>query len=294
MAEHLLPAIDRRYEFMLRAAGELAKTAWKLIDAQAVTMKRKPDGTCVTNVDTTLNDQLIQMVGDQFSGDLVWGEEASNSDKGDLNAAEKRWLWVADPIDGTNKFWKAIEAGDLTKVNTTILIAGFAPGETAPSISLISNPFNRQTQMLSASSGGAIYHDLGNRMNRPVVVPPDGPHSIAEVHRYDQNSWPEAPFDMTVMRRMMPLARRANLPLGFASVVLGDVDLGAFPGDQPHDVVAGAHIVHQAGGSVGTLAGEQYEAVDWRVAPIRGLVVANNDDLRADFLRHLQAPHAVA
>lgn len=292
MSEYLSTAVERRYSFMLRAAGEMAKTAWRLIDAGTVTAEKKPDGTTVTSVDTTLNRQLIDMVAAELPRDLVWGEEASNSDKGNISLAENRWLWVTDPIDGTNKFWKAIQSEDLSKVNTTILIAGFAPGETTPSVSVISNPFNRQTAMLSAHHGGAFYHDLGSHTMRPVHVAPEGPSRIAHVQRYDQNSWPEAPYDMTVMRHMMPFARRANLPLGMASIAFGDIDLGAFPGDQPHDVAAAAHITHQAGGSAGSLEGEPYEAVDWRVAPVHGLVVAHNDELRNDFLNRLRPQHA--
>lgn len=91
--------VQYRYEFMEAAARALGNHALDMVQGE-VTMRLKPDGSKVTDVDETLNRMLMELTHHYFPQDLVWGEEASNSEKGDLEAAASRWLWIADPIDG--------------------------------------------------------------------------------------------------------------------------------------------------------------------------------------------------
>jgi fructose-1,6-bisphosphatase/inositol monophosphatase family enzyme len=92
------------------------------------------------------------------------------------------------------------------------------------------------------------------------------------------------------MGDMMPHARRINHSLGFVAVALGDADLGGFPGPTyPHDVVPAGHIVHQAEGAVQSLTGEAFNDIEWRVFPIQGVVLANNNELADEFVATLPA-----
>jgi len=290
MSEQIFNSVEQRRQFMRQSARALGSRAWELIGQGGITAQRKPDGTIVTSVDIDLNNQFIEMIGAEFPHDLVWGEEASNSEKGNVSLADKRWTWIIDPIDGTRGFWRCVRNKSFSDSNTTILMSAFAPGETTPTLSLISNPFNRQPSLIATDPTGAYYRTKRSKEERRILVPDDGPRRIADVERYDENSWDGAQPDLRNMGKMMPFARRINHPLGFVAVALGDADLGAFPGplSQPHDVSAAAHAVHMAEGSAGTLEGAAYYETDWRL-PVRGVVLANNDTLREDFVVKLRS-----
>jgi len=100
--------VEKRYDFLKRAAVHLGGRAVEMTRGELV-IEIKPDGSEVTNIDETLNHEFIEMTQREFPRDLVWGEEASNSEKGDIHAADKEWLWILDPNDGTKKLIEAYQ-----------------------------------------------------------------------------------------------------------------------------------------------------------------------------------------
>lgn len=284
---------ERHYDFMMDAAHHLGRQAWKMISSREVTMQLKPDGTKVTTADVALNERFIEMVEQQFPGELVWGEERSNSEKGDLEAADRDWMWLIDPIDGTSGFWRACENRRFEDCTATTMITGFAPGETTPTLSVIHNPFYRPKQTISANPEGTFFQNKHLQQPVRVRVQP-GPTTLnatsGGVERFEGNSWPGSVPNLNNMNHFMPRARRINHALFMGCVALGDADISAFPGpSHPHDVSPGALIVHNAGGSVVTMTGERYEDVDWRAGPINGCVGANNDELARAFVERIAA-----
>lgn len=284
---------EQHYAFMMNAAHRLGHQAWKMIGNREVTMRLKPDGSKVTDADVALNNMFIDMVEREFPGELVWGEERMNSPKGDLEAADKQWMWLIDPIDGTSGFWRSYESRRFEDCTATTMITGFAPGETTPTLSVIHNPFYRPKQTISANPDGTFFQN--KHLQQPIAVRVQaGPTSLGAssggVDRFESNSWPGSVPNLNNMNHFMPRARRINHALFMGCVALGDADISAFPGpSHPHDVSPGALIVHNAGGAVVTMKGERYEDVDWRVGPISGCVGANNEELAQAFVERVAA-----
>lgn len=286
--------IDRRYDFMMEAVNTLGREAWKRIN-DGLEMQLKPDGTKVTTADIALNDRFIELVEASHPNDLVWGEERSNSEKNDLTAADKQWMWLIDPIDGTSGFWRSYQQQKFDDCTANIMITGFAPGETRPTMSVISNPFNRDPIVLSAVRGLTLMKT--KRLQSPQTIhlgsgsaaQAQRPQTVEEVGRYEENWWPDSTPDLRRINRLMPSARRINHPIFMGSVALGDVDLCAFPGpSHPHDVAPGALIAHNAGAEVRALDGSYYSEIDWRHDPINGVVATTNRALAQDFLEKLE------
>jgi 3'-phosphoadenosine 5'-phosphosulfate (PAPS) 3'-phosphatase len=267
--------VQYRYEFMEAMVRTLGAQALEMLKGE-ITMRPKPDGSNVTNVDEALNQTLLGLTHRYFPHDLVWGEEASNSEPGDLEAAEHSWLWIADPIDGTNKLWRAYEARDFSDCNSTVLLSGFAPGATMPTMSAAYNPFRREQLLVTAGPNGA-YASTSMSLDRQRLTVADGPADIEAVTRYEHPTWEEG---LRPLGEVFPHAHRIKYQIRMASVALREVDVSAFPMPaHPHDVVPGAHIVHAANGSVQSLTGRFYEEIDWRVDPVDGVIVTPNTEL---------------
>ncbi len=280
---------QRRYECMMESAEALGGLALRMIQGD-ITMTLKPDGTKVTSADEALNREFIERIGADFPDDLVWGEEESNSRKGDLDLADRRWLWTIDPIDGTTGFWRCYTQKRFRECKATTLISGFAPGETTPTISVVHNPFQDQQTTLSANPDGVYYQTSFAPVSRQIEMDRGGPKTLQQVRRFEQNSWPGARPDLGEVPQMIPYARRVNHQLFMAAVALGDIDLGVFPGpSHPHDVAPGTHIVNRAGGTVRSLKGEEYDQIDWRIYPINGVLCAATPELADGFLERLAA-----
>ncbi|HET6746590.1 MAG TPA: inositol monophosphatase family protein [Candidatus Saccharimonadales bacterium] len=275
--------LSKRYEFMEATVRALGDRACEMVKG-TVTMCRKADGSKVTDVDETLNQLLLDRVARQFPNDLVWGEEASNSEKGNLDIADQQWLWITDPIDGTNKLWRSYERGDFGDCNSTVLLCGFAPGMKEPIISAVYSPFQRKQMLAMAGLGGATFVTSADPRPRKLTIS-GGPQHLKDVDRYEYSSWGES---LRPLESMMPSARRIRHQLRMASVALRDTDISAFPApSHPHDVVPGAHIVQAAGGAVRSLEGHSYEDIDWRMDPVGGVVAAATPALANELVEHL-------
>lgn len=281
-----MTSIIHQQDAMVSAMGLLSRRLHELVASdEPITMHLKPDGSKVTSADIELNQMFNDYITEACPSDAVRGEELSTSEEFDLNSTTQG-LWVIDPIDGTNGFWRDYGNRHFKSSNTTIQLAWFAPGEKAPTLSMVRAPLNEmQPELLAVPSG--VYYGSASHDVRKRVVTPHGPRALQDVARYDKNFWEGVDLAYDSIEDFFPYARRINHPLGYAAVALGDCDLGMFPGTHPHDIAPNAHIVHQAGGVVRTLAGESYDDVDWRVEPTAGVLVTGNDALADAFLDKL-------
>jgi len=284
--------LDARYEFMMDSVRRLGELAWQHIN-DGIQMHLKPDGTKVTTADIALNEAFIGMVEHSHPGDLVWGEERSNSEKNNTDEADKNWMWLIDPIDGTSGFWRSYENNkNYEDSHATIMVTGFAPGEKQPTMSVISNPFIKPEVKISAVHGKTLYDNGWWFPAREIEVKRRwryGPVTKLEnVIDYEENWWPGSLPDLRNLGDYMPEARNLDHPLFLGSVALADVEISAFPGpSNPHDVAPGALIVHNAGGTVRTFSREDYANVDWRVFPINGVVAAQTPELADELVAKL-------
>ena len=86
---------------MLRLAVELADEARAFVRPRfrsRVSIEEKSDGTPVTEVDTALEARLRDRIHARFPEHGIIGEEGGGQ-RGDAD-----WVWVLDPIDGTQSF----------------------------------------------------------------------------------------------------------------------------------------------------------------------------------------------
>lgn len=273
------PEAIRRYDFMMGSVHRLGATAWSMIKSGDVTLEYKADSTKVTSVDKRLNKEFISEVEERFPQDIIWGEEESNAEKGDLNLVNDRWLWLIDPIDGTSGFYRGYQTKYFEKTNATIMVTGFAPGESIPAISVIHNPFQRQTMTISAHGNMAYYQTSDNQKQKLLMIKREtAVKRILNVQRFEQNDWRGCVPDLSRFREVMPAhARMIHHPLFMGAVALGDVDVSVYPGpSHPHDVAPGALIVHNAGGDVRTFDNQTFYDVDWRKGPISGTVCSGH------------------
>lgn len=263
-------------------------------------MDYKPDGSKVTTADTALNDYYIELMAEYFPEDLIWGEEGcsvaegENGYRGDLEAADKKWMWLLDPIDGTSGFWRAYQNDDTSNCTSAVMITGFAPGATTPTLSAVHSPFMRHPFTVVASDHfGTEYYTTRSPLPHLAKLHQPGPESVEQVERFEENYWKGSKPDLRAMADMMPYARKvrtSSIGAAMSRLALGDIDIVAFPGPaNPHDVSPGALIAHKAGAVVQTLEGQPYEEVDWRIGPIAGVVVTQNAKLGKDFLEKLAA-----
>lgn len=91
------------------ARAEIAAFAETLADAARAVARRefrashevqyKADGSPVTPADREVEETLTTLIRDRFPGHAVIGEEL-----GRTGAADARWRWALDPIDGTKNF----------------------------------------------------------------------------------------------------------------------------------------------------------------------------------------------
>ncbi len=285
--------IDKRYDFMMGSVRALGELAWQMIHDKNVIKRKKPDNTWVTNVDETLNDTFIEWAGQEFPGDLVWGEERSNSVKNDLAMADKHPLWIIDPIDGTKGFVRSYETDRFTENTSSIMVTHFMPGETVPTMSAIYNPFQDQKVLISAHRGKTFFETSAAPEPEVQTVDRDrAPRTLSEVRRFEQTHWKVATPDLDRFQELVPRARIASHQLFMGSVALGDVDVSVFPGpSNPHDVAPGALILHNAGGDVRTFANEPFEQVDWRRYPINGTVGTVHPRLGHEVVRAVMDRH---
>lgn len=277
--------IERRYDFLRNTHVELGHIALEMAQGE-VPVEYKEDESPVTSIDTLLNKKFIQMIESEFPGDLVWGEEEANSEVGDTLAADRDWVWIIDPIDGTKKLVEALQAKKLGQCTTTMLAAAFAPGETSPTISGVYSPFQRKKLMVSTSPhSGTELWTPGHR-SRQIIVP-QGPMELDDVNRYEYSSWGKG---LKKLDEIMPLARRVRTQTRMASVALGDTDITVVPNpSHPHDVLPGAHSVMKAGGTIVSLKGESYEDIDWRVDPVGGVIATVEPVLAHQLVERLAA-----
>lgn len=300
MEHTYLIELQRRHDFIKEAAELLGKRALRLFHSRKITMDYKPDGSKVTTADLALNEYYIELMAEHFPDDLIWGEEGYNisdgefGSRGDLEAANRRWMWLLDPIDGTSGFWRAYESDDTSNCTSAVMITGFAPGATTPTLSAVHSPFMRhQTTTVASDHFGTEYYTTRNDVPRLVKLRGLGPASIEQAERFEENYWQGSTPDLRVMADMMPYARKvrtSSVGAAMSRLALGDIDIVAFPGPaNPHDVSPGALIAHKAGAVVQTPEGQPYTEVDWRVGPIAGMVATQNAALGQDFLRKLAA-----
>ena len=97
-----MPSPDLLSRIAAAKAAVLAQTELLHREFGRAESKWKHDGTRVTAVDVAISENIFRELGAQFPADQYLSEELAETDS--PVAVTERFVWVLDPIDGTNNF----------------------------------------------------------------------------------------------------------------------------------------------------------------------------------------------
>lgn len=193
----------------------------------------KDDKTIVTIADKEINDLVIRRVHERYSDHDIDGEEASH------RANQSLYVWVCDPIDGTNPFAMEIPI-------SVFSLALVKDGESL--VGVVYDPFNKK--MYSAQKGGGAFCN-----DRPIHV---SDQTLEPTSRINFDWWSAAEYNiMPVIHKMTKETGAYALSPGSTThmamkVADGSFVASIFPGAEGKnvDIAAAKVIVEEAGGKV--------------------------------------------
>lgn len=256
--------------------GDLTLLAAAVRDAGALALEHfrrsgrswtKDDGTPVGEADLAVDALLRERLA-SARPDYGWLSEESGDDSVRL---QHRRVWVVDPIDGTRSF---LEGGD----QWTVVAALVEDGRpiAAQVLRPLSGEHFQARRGHGATCNGQPIAVSGRRKlaGARLVVP----RSILKPGRW-ADPWPPVDVGMAT-----------SIALRLCKVATGDYDGAlAVGGKSDWDLAAGDLIVHEAGGRVTDLAGDDMVYNRPRTRQ-KGLVAAG-PGLIGDMLRHARGYH---
>lgn len=198
----------------------------------------KSDGTRVTAVDVAISEAIFRELGAQFPADQYFSEELAETDA--PLPATARFVWMLDPIDGTNNFALGIP-------HCAIALALFEAGR--PVYGVVYD-LSRRTLMHGGPGFGV--HD-GERTPR-VSTAAFSRETLVGFH---------SPFDKTLLPQATGVISQFKIRgLGSATLHLAYVAAGLLDGCVDYnvkiwDLAAAIPLVLAGGGEVRFLNGEQ-------------------------------------
>jgi myo-inositol-1(or 4)-monophosphatase len=237
--------LSRRLEGAVREAGALALDLFRKPVKSWIKGKNSPVSEIDIAVDDLLKDRLYR--ADPRYG---WLSEETADDRGRLDA---RRVWIVDPIDGTRAYLAGMVdwsiAAALVEDGRPVLAAVFAPAS--------------EEMFLASRAGGATRNGIPIRAREGDVF--EGAR-VAGPQRYVERLAKLHPG-------LIGVPKIHSLALRIARVAEGAIDVALAGGNgQDWDLAAADLLVHEAGGTLTTVAGEHltYNRAD----PVHGALVA--------------------
>jgi myo-inositol-1(or 4)-monophosphatase len=246
-----------------RQAGEIIVRSLSRLDSLAVSTKGRND--FVTDVDRAAEREIIAIIRKAYPQHAILAEESGRS-------GENETEWIIDPLDGTTNFVHGFPV-------FAVSIACQHRGRLEHGV--VFDPMRQE--FFTASRGvGAHLENKRIRVSKQRTL--DGA-LIATGFPYRSNRR-HADVYLAMMKAVMEqtagIRRPGSAALDLAYVAAGRVDGYWELGLSPWDTAAGALLVQEAGGRIGTLTGEEYRH--------QGNVVAGTPKVYAALLETL-APH---
>ena len=211
-------AVLNQSELMLRELGR-ATSSWK------------GDGTRVTAVDIAISENIFRELATQFPEDQYFSEELTDS--GAPLPVTSPYVWVLDPIDGTNNFALGIP-------HCAIGLALLAHGE--PVFGAVYDLAGRQ--LIHGGPGQGVF--CGDRPAR-LRCTALGPQSMIGFHSpYDKNYAPHA----TLLAGNYKLRGLGSSTLHLAYVAAGLLDAVVDHNVKVWDIASAVPLVLAAGGKL--------------------------------------------
>jgi myo-inositol-1(or 4)-monophosphatase len=212
----------------------------------------KPDNTPVTNVDISINQQIIDEIHRAYPSDRILGEELSKD-------GDSGFTWVVDPIDGT-------QALGIVPTSTTCIARTDSDGQ--PLFGLI---YNAATDELFAAVQGSPSTLNGRELHVSTKSAVKGSYIFLGSRMPNSVATNGIVYDRLESQGAKVLNMR-SLSFGCVMVAAGKAE-GAFIGVKtPFEAASVKLIVQGAGGKVSDLYGNEPGRLD---GEIRGLVVSN-------------------
>lgn len=208
------------------AAGEIARAHWFAASETAL----KPDGSALTEADTGIESRLREIIADRHPDHGILGEEFGAA------GAERDFVWVLDPIDGTRQFSARL-------MNFGVLIALCHAGR--PILGIIDQP------LAGARFAAAIGH--GATLNgTAITASATRALSRATLAIANPASFPEDMREATgAIAQGARLAVYDGGCLAYGALARGQVDLCLNGPDlDPYDICALVPVVTEAGGMI--------------------------------------------
>lgn len=222
-----------------RRAGEVIVRSLPRLDSIQVATKGRND--FVSEVDRAAEREIIGIIHRLYPDHAFLAEESGESGTGDT-------VWIIDPLDGTTNFLHGFPV-------FAVSIACQIKGRVEHGV--VYDPM-RQEIFTASRGGGAFLDDRRIRVSKQRGL--EGA-LIATGFPYSSNTkYLDAYIEMMkqVMVSTAGLRRPGAAALDLAYVAAGRVDAFWEIGLKPWDTAAGALLVTEAGGHIGTLSGGEY------------------------------------
>ncbi|RLV58781.1 inositol-1-monophosphatase [Parashewanella curva] len=220
-----------------RAAGQTIMRAYAELDQVEVTAKGLND--FVTNVDKEAEAAITYQIRKSYPDHTIVGEEG-----GEDRGKDKDYMWIVDPLDGTNNFVRGIP-------HFAVSIALQIKGKTE--IAVVFDPV--RNELFSAVKGqGAKLNDYRLRVTDAKGL---NGTILATAFPFKARQHTETYMNIIteVFSECNDIRRAGSAALDLAYVASGRVD-GYFEiGLKPWDIAAGDLICREAGGTVTDFTG---------------------------------------
>jgi myo-inositol-1(or 4)-monophosphatase len=224
--------LGQDFDLLRHTAKEAASLALSYFN-RPLAIKRKPDGTTVTEADLAI-DALLAARLKSARPDYGWLSEESLENERRLQAAR---VWIADPIDGTQAFVKGAD-------DWTIALCLVEDG--APVLSAVVNPVRNEFYEARAGAGAFLN---GLRISVSGRTGLEGARIAASPRPRNNGTW-KPPWPGAVHVGVNSSIYR----LALVACGLADVSFALNP-KWEWDIAAGALLVMEAGGTATTKSG---------------------------------------
>lgn len=238
--QHPLPTAEALNDFA-HLAGRLAGIARDvLVERRAAAFETKPDGSPVTALDRAVEAALRREIARAVPDHGIVGEEYGPE------RADRDWVWVLDPIDGTRQF-----AAGLPNFGTLIALCH----RQRPVIGVIAHPWTGMVCIGVAGQGTRI--DGRPVRTAPTPVPAGVIACLSDPDAFDDATRPG-----------YEAIRAASLwnvydggCLGHAALADGRIGIAlSGPNLEPFDIAALIPVVEGAGGVITDWRGGRLDA----------------------------------
>ena len=194
----------------------------------------------VTEFDRRSEDVIISFIQQEFPNHAILAEESG------LNKTISEYQWVIDPLDGTTNFAHGIP---MFSVSIALL------RNNSPIVGIAYDPLRNEMFSAEVGQGAALN-------NNPIHVSSEtdlGKAVLSTGFPYDLRTNPRNNFAQFVQfqRRTRAVRHLGSASLDCAWTAMGRLDGYWEFGVKPWDIGAGALIVHEAGGCVTSVDGDE-------------------------------------